>query len=307
MAWTSQAESRFHRHAWYRVAAAWDRRPQAPLLGLARRGDRGALAGPLGSGAATFEAPNPAGPAGRARAEVGGRPKLFILDMFPYPVAAAGLHVGHPLGYIGTDVYGRFQRMNGRNVLHPMGCDAFGLPAEQYADPDTASTRSVTTDQQHRQLPPPAAAAGPGPRPAAARSATTDPAYYRWTQWIFLQIFNAWYDADAGPRPARSSELIDELERPACAPTPTRAWDPLRGLERRLGRATLDRLAYTSERRTCRLVPRRTGRYRRRWRPTGHGRPQAIDGNLPVLETHMRQWMMRITAYRRPPHRRPAT
>ena len=79
----------------------------------------------------TFEAPNPAGPLAEPD-KVAGRPKLFVLDMFPYP-SGAGLHVGHPLGYIGTDVYGRFQRMMGYNVLHALGYDSFGLPAEQHA------------------------------------------------------------------------------------------------------------------------------------------------------------------------------
>ncbi|HET9601287.1 MAG TPA: class I tRNA ligase family protein, partial [Acidimicrobiales bacterium] len=92
----------------------------------------------------TFEAPNPAGPLAD-RERVGGRPKLFLLDMFPYP-SGAGLHVGHPLGYIGTDVFGRYRRMKGFNVLHTLGYDAFGLPAEQYAI-DTGTHPRVRTDE----------------------------------------------------------------------------------------------------------------------------------------------------------------
>ena len=87
----------------------------------------------------TFHAPNPAGPLAEPD-KVAGRPKLFVLDMFPYP-SGAGLHVGHPLGYIGTDVYGRFKRMMGFNVLHALGYDSFGLPAEQHAITTGASIR----------------------------------------------------------------------------------------------------------------------------------------------------------------------
>ena len=91
----------------------------------------------------TFEAPNPAGPMAEPE-KVAGRPKLFVMDMFPYP-SGAGLHVGHPLGFIGTDVYARFKRMTGFNVLHTMGFDAFGLPAEQYAV-DTGTHPRTTTE-----------------------------------------------------------------------------------------------------------------------------------------------------------------
>src|SRR5881394_3460523 len=120
-----------------------------------------------------------------------GRPKFYILDMFPYP-SGAGLHVGHPLGYIGTDVYARYWRMQGVNVLHAMGYDAFGLPAEQYAV-QTGQHPRVTTEENvatmRRQLR--ALGLGHDPRRGIA---TTDVEYYRWTQWIFLQIFGSWYD-----------------------------------------------------------------------------------------------------------------
>ena len=139
---------------------------------------------------------------------VADRPKLYVLDMFPYP-SGAGLHVGHPLGYIGTDVYARYKRMSGHNVLHTMGYDAFGLPAEQYAV-QTGTHPRVTTEAniaiisaQLRRL-----GLGHDDRRAVA---TTDPGFYRWTQWIFLQIFGSWYDADAD-RARPIAELEAELD-----------------------------------------------------------------------------------------------
>ncbi|MEY4372560.1 MAG: Leucine-tRNA ligase, partial [Actinomycetota bacterium] len=154
----------------------------------------------------TFEAPNPAGPLADA-ARLADRPKLFVLDMFPYP-SGSGLHVGHPLGYIGTDVFGRFRRMKGYNVLHSIGYDAFGLPAEQYAI-QTGTHPRVTTEnnianmrRQLRRL---------GLAHDQRRSiSTTDEDYYRWTQWIFLQIFHAWYDHDAN-RARPIAELVTEF------------------------------------------------------------------------------------------------
>src|SRR5436190_1600498 len=160
----------------------------------------------------TFWTPNPTGPLADGYERVADRSKLYVLDMFPYP-SGAGLHVGHPLGYIGTDVYARFQRMTGHNVLHAMGYDAFGLPAEQYAL-ETGQHPRVTTDQNiatmRRQL----RRLGLGHDPRRGVS-TTDVHYYRWTQWIFLQMFNAWYDGEedkawpistcsTGPSPSRS-------------------------------------------------------------------------------------------------------
>lgn len=141
----------------------------------------------------TYEAPNPKGELA-GDAELVARPKKFIMDMFPYP-SGAGLHVGHPLGFIATDVYARHQRMTGHNVLHTLGFDAFGLPAEQYAV-QTGTHPRVSTEanivnmrRQLRRL---------GLGHDQRRSVETiDPAYYKWTQWIFLQIFNSWYDPEA--------------------------------------------------------------------------------------------------------------
>ena len=119
------------------------------------------------------------------------KPKFYVLDMFPYP-SGVGLHVGHPLGYIASDIYSRFKRLQGFNVLHPMGYDAFGLPAEQYAI-DHGVHPAVSTDQNinnfRRQLD------NIGFCFDWDREfRTSDPAYYKWTQWIFLQLFNSWYN-----------------------------------------------------------------------------------------------------------------
>src|SRR6201995_3809931 len=156
----------------------------------------------------TFHAPNPSGPLAEGFDRVAIRPHAYVMDMFPYP-SGAGLHVGHPLGYIGTDVYARYLRMRGSNVLHTMGFDAFGLPAEQYAVQTGQHPRTTTYGnidiflQQLRRL-----GLGHDPR---RRLATTDPSYYRWTQWIFLQIFNSWFDPMVEKaRPI--AELVEELD-----------------------------------------------------------------------------------------------
>ena len=142
----------------------------------------------------TFHTPNPAGPLGDP-ARVAGREKLFVMDMFPYP-SGAGLHVGHPLGYIATDVYSRFKRMTGMNVLHTLGYDSFGLPAEQHAIVTGIHPRINTESNianMRRQL----RRLGLGHDQRRSVS-TTDEDYYRWTQWIFLQIFDSWYDTESG-------------------------------------------------------------------------------------------------------------
>src|SRR4051812_21491900 len=189
----------------------------------------------------TFEAPNPAGPLAQPEA-VGGRSKLYVLDMFPYP-SGDGLHVGHPLGYIATDVYGRFMRMCGSNVLHALGYDAFGLPAEQYAVRMGTHPR-VTTEanianmrRQLRRL---------GLAHDRRRSvATSDAGYYHWTQWIFLQIFNAFYDVEAD-RARPIAELEAEFEA-GTRPVPGgRSWTDLDPVERR-DVVDAHRLAYLAD------------------------------------------------------------
>ncbi|GAB47406.1 leucine--tRNA ligase [Mobilicoccus pelagius] len=245
----------------------------------------------------TFRAPNPSGPWADPKG-VAGREKLLVLDMFPYP-SGAGLHVGHPLGYIATDVWARFHRMTGKNVLHCLGYDAFGLPAEQYAvqtgqhPRTTTEANMVTMKRQLRRL-----GLGHDDRRAIA---TIDPEYYRWTQWIFLQIYNAWYDADAvradgGRGKARPiDELIAELdsgERQLDGEFAGRAWSDLAAAERHTYLDTR-RLAYTSEA-PVNWCPG-LGTVLSNEEVTNEGRSER--GNYPVFRANLRQWMMRITAY----------
>src|SRR5215813_296567 len=135
------------------------------------------------------------------------KPKLYILDMFPYP-SGAGLHVGHPEGYTATDILSRYRRMCGFNVLHPMGWDAFGLPAEQYAIETGTHPRATTQkniDTFRRQI------KMLGFSYDWDREVdTTDPKYFKWTQWIFLVLFDTWYDAEQ-----KKGRLIAELPIPA--------------------------------------------------------------------------------------------
>ena len=236
----------------------------------------------------TFNAPNPAGPLADPDAIAERGDKLFVLDMFPYP-SGVGLHVGHPLGFIGTDVYARFQRMAGRNVVYTMGFDAFGLPAEQYAV-QTGTHPAVTTNanienmrRQLRRL---------GLSHDMRRSvSTTDPEYYRWTQWIFSQVFNAWYDEDA-ERARPIDELVAEFEAGDRVAPNERSWSELSLAERN---AVIDdhRLAYVSEA-PVNWCPG-LGTVVANEEVTAHGRSDR--GNFPVFKRNMRQWMMRITAY----------
>src|SRR4051812_17201717 len=119
------------------------------------------------------------------------KPKYYVLDMFPYP-SGAGLHVGHPLGYIASDIMARYKRHKGFNVLHPMGYDSFGLPAEQYAI-QTGQHPKITTEQniaRYREQLDKIGFSFDWDREVR----TSDPSYYKWTQWIFIQLFNAWYN-----------------------------------------------------------------------------------------------------------------
>ncbi|MFJ9414113.1 leucine--tRNA ligase [Streptomyces sp. NPDC101227] len=235
----------------------------------------------------TYEAPNPTGDLA-GDADVAARPKKFIMDMFPYP-SGAGLHVGHPLGFIATDVYARHQRMTGHNVLHTLGFDAFGLPAEQYAV-QTGTHPRVSTEanivNMRRQL----RRLGLG-HDQRRSIETIDPAYYKWTQWIFLQIFNSWYDPEAdAARPIDT--LVTQFESGA-RPTPDgRAWSELSAVERAnvLGGY---RLAYASDA-PVNWCPG-LGTVLANEEVTAEGRSER--GNYPVFKAKLRQWNMRITAY----------
>ncbi len=243
----------------------------------------------------TFWTPNPPSATGALSEgfeRMADRSKLYVLDMFPYP-SGSGLHVGHPLGYIATDVFARFERMNGRNVLHAMGYDAFGLPAEQYAV-QTGQHPRVTTAanvaNMRRQLR--ALGLGHDPRRSIA---TTDPEYYRWTQWIFLRIYGSWYDTEQN-RARPIDELVAEFEsgaRDASRDTADgRAWKDLDARERR---ALVDsyRLAYLAEAPVnwCPAL----GTVLANEEVTAEGRSER--GNHPVYRRPMKQWMLRITAY----------
>ncbi|WP_117208310.1 leucine--tRNA ligase [Allorhizocola rhizosphaerae] len=223
----------------------------------------------------TFHAPNPVGPLADAQHPRYGAEKMFVLDMFPYP-SGAGLHVGHPLGFIGTDVFARFNRMAGRNVLHTMGFDAFGLPAEQYAVQTGTHPRKTTEENIERyraQLS--MLGLGHDPRRSVA---TTDVEFYRWTQWIFLQIYNSWFDADQ-----KKARPIAELEAQLAH---------LPASERR---KIVDskRLAYVSQA-PVNWCPG-LGTVLANEEVTADGRSER--GNFPVFKRNLKQWMMRITAY----------
>ena len=235
----------------------------------------------------TFEAPNPAGPLGEPD-KVAGRPKLFVLDMFPYP-SGSGLHVGHPLGYIATDVYARFKRMTGYNVLHALGYDSFGLPAEQHAIATGVHPR-VNTEanvaNMRRQL----RRLGLG-HDARRSVSTTDEDFYRWTQWIFLQVFNSWYD-EIEQRARPIIELEQAYADGSIATPNGQPWNEHNKHERRQA-IDARRLAYLSEA-PVNWCPG-LGTILANEEVTADGRSDI--GNYPVFKKSMRQWTMRITTY----------
>ena len=201
--------------------------------------------------------------------------KFYILDMFPYP-SGAGLHVGHPEGYTATDILARYRRACGCNVLHPMGWDAFGLPAEQYAIRTGQHPRKTTEEniavfkRQIQSL---------GFSYDWAREIdTTDPRYFRWTQWIFLQFYNSWFNPATG-----KAEPIETLPVQGEGAVSSEALRQYRDSQR---------LAYVSEAPVwwCEELG------------TVLANEEVIDGKsevggFPVVRRPMRQWMLRITAY----------
>lgn len=210
------------------------------------------------------------------------RPKLYILDMFPYP-SGAGLHVGHPEGYTATDILCRYKRMRGFNVLHPMGWDAFGLPAEQYAVQTNTHPRITTQaniETFRRQI------KSLGFSYDWDREVdTTDPGYYKWTQWIFLQIHDTWYDPEVVWTDPQGRERKGKGRPIAELPIPPGTTDVASYRDSK-------RLAYRA------LVPVN-------WCPalgTVLANEEVIDGKserggFPVERMPLTQWMLRITAY----------
>ena len=219
--------------------------------------------------------------------EDSSKPKYYVLDMFPYP-SGAGLHVGHPLGYIASDIYARYKRLKGFNVLHPMGYDAFGLPAEQYAI-QTGQHPEVTTDENVKRY------RGQLDRIGFSYDwdrevRTCDPEFYKWTQWAFLKMFDSWYDPSAD-RARPISELVSRFESEGYDDVSPEQWNSASEKEKSdiLMRY---RIAYQGETSV-------------NW-CEGLGTVLANDevkdglsvrGGYPVEQKKMTQWQLRVSAY----------
>jgi len=236
----------------------------------------------------TYHSPNPTGLLSDDPAGVAKRPKLFVMDMFPYP-SGSGLHVGHPLGYISTDVYSRFKRMDGYNVLHPMGFDAFGLPAEEHAR-QTGEHPRVNTERNIANMSRQMSRLGLG-FDERRSFATIDEDYYRWTQWIFLQIFDSWFDPDQN-KARHIDELVAEFESGKRQPVDGSSWSELDDTARRELLQNY-RLAYLGSAPVnwCPAL----GTVLANEEVTADGRSER--GNHPVYRRPLKQWMMRITSY----------
>ncbi len=224
--------------------------------------------------------------------------KFYVLDMFPYP-SGAGLHVGHPLGYIASDIYARYKRHKGFNVLHPMGYDSFGLPAEQYAI-QTGQHPAITTEENiktyRRQL----------DRLGfsfdwSREIRTSDPTYYKWTQWIFIQLFNSWYNTDSDKAEPIES-LISVFERDGNASVKAVCDDDTANF------SAEEWKSFSSNEKQQMLLKYRLTYLADadvNWCPalgTVLANDEIVNGvsergGHPVIRKKMTQWMMRITAY----------
>lgn len=214
-------------------------------------------------------------------------PKYYVLDMFPYP-SGAGLHVGHPLGYIASDIMARYKRHKGYNVLHPMGYDSFGLPAEQYAI-QTGQHPAITTEQnikRYREQLDKIGFSFDWDREVR----TSDPNYYKWTQWIFIQLFNSWYNPESDKAEAIET-LIEKIIKNPSQYNLAKSWNELS--EKEQSDLLMEyRLAYLSEAYV-------------NWCPalgTVLANDEVKDGvsergGHPVERKLMKQWSLRITAY----------
>ncbi|MGZ5273401.1 MAG: class I tRNA ligase family protein, partial [Kaistella sp.] len=225
------------------------------------------------------------------------KPKFYVLDMFPYP-SGAGLHVGHPLGYIASDIYARYKRHQGLNVLHPVGYDSFGLPAEQYAI-QTGTHPAITTEQNITRYEEQLRKIGFS-FDWSREVRTSDASYYKWTQWIFIQLFNSWYNKSTD-KAEPIETLIQHFEKQGTLNLSAVQNDALNfTAEEWKAASELDkqdillnyRLAYRAETTV-------------NWCP-GLGTVLANDevkdgkserGGFPVFQKKMMQWSMRITAY----------
>lgn len=226
------------------------------------------------------------------------KPKYYVLDMFPYP-SGAGLHVGHPLGYIASDIFARYKRLKGFNVLHPMGYDSFGLPAEQYAiqtGQHPAITTAANIKRYREQLD------NIGFSFDWSREVrTSEPEYYRWTQWIFMQLFNAWYNTDTD-RAESIDTLVAKFEENGSAGIHAVADDDTQEFSAAAWKN------FTEAEQQRELLKYRLAFLREstvNWCPalgTVLANDEVINGvsergGFPVEQKKMMQWSMRITAY----------
>ena len=208
------------------------------------------------------------------------RPKYYVLDMFPYP-SGAGLHVGHPLGYIASDIYSRYKRLKGFNVLHPMGYDAFGLPAEQYAI-QTGQHPAKTTEQniaRYRQQMDRIGFSYDWEREVR----TCDPAYYKWTQWAFLEMYNHWYNPETD-KAEPIDTLIDKFKAEG-------RWDGLSEKEKS-DLLMQYRIAYLGET-SVNWCPQLGTVLANDEVKEGY----SVRGGFPVEQKKMKQWQLRVSAY----------